>query len=65
LLLLLEYRLGCGMQSGLLATQYSLDDLGQVLEQMKAICHLNCTGSRTSDGFREGPGPVAGDELEL
>jgi hypothetical protein len=32
---------------------------------MKAICHLHCAGSRTSDGFREGPGPVAGDELEF
>src|ERR687897_68765 len=63
-LVLLEHSLGCSVQSALLATQHSLDDIGQVLEQMKAISHLHCAWSSTSDSFGEGPGPITGDELE-
>jgi hypothetical protein len=53
------------MQRTLLSTQHSLDDLGQVLEQMKAISHLHCAWSSTSESFGEGPRPITGDDFEF
>jgi hypothetical protein len=63
-LLLLKYRLGGGVQSALLSTDNSFDNIRQVLEYVKAISHLHGRGSTTSDSFGIGPSPVAGDEFD-
>jgi len=64
LLLLSEDRLSGSVQSAVLPTEHSFHHIRQVLEHMKAIGHLHGRRSTTSDSFRIGPSPVAGDELD-
>jgi hypothetical protein len=63
-LLLLEHGLSGSMQSAMLSTENSFDNICQILEHVKAISYLHRHGSPASDSLGIGAGPITGDERD-